>query len=217
MLISPAEPREFLVLGLRSPVPETYGADFLSFPQGKTLAVQRKECSDLIASMRSDDRLARELHQLKEADRAVLIIEGRWAWRNGESTRQGCQGVLKAQVDGIILSLQANNVWVLTTDNIPDTIATLQRIERYFEKDTHDSLFRRPKSRGLWGTWHDRDWACHVLSGWDGLSTVRAGALYDQYGLPLRWSITREEMLTVPGIGAGTADRLWRSLPQPDD
>lgn len=215
MLVSPAEPKDFLQLGVYSSVVETYGVDFLFYlPDGRMGGAQRKECSDLLASFRGDsDRLARELHQMKELHKAAVIIEGSWKWsHSGESGRRGCEGFLRSQFDGICMSLQMNDIMVLHSPSIAGTISLLPRVETFLAKASHDSLFRRPKGRGLWGTWRDKDWSAHVLQAWPGMSTVRAGALWDAHGLPLRWTITQKEMEAVPGIGRGTADKLWRSL-----
>lgn len=214
MLCSPAEPKDFLVLGDYSSLPETYGADFLAFPLGKTVGIQRKECSDLIASIRGSDRLAREMAQMKELDRAVLIIEGNWKWGlDGASTRRGCEGFLRSQLDGIVLSAQVNGILVLHSASIANTIEMLPRVEAFFTKETHLSLFRRPKARGLWGTHYDKDWSVHFLQGFEGMGTGNAGALYDALGLPLAWTVTEKDLLSVKGLGKGRVGKLWRALP----
>lgn len=213
MLVSPAEPKSFLTLGEYSSLVETYGVDFLFWPQGLTCGVQRKTCSDLLASLRGSDRIAREMHQVKELSRAVLLIEGSWGWEKGVSTRRGCEGFLKAQYDGIVLSAQANGVWVVTSSSVDDSIRVIRQVESFLSKESHDSLFRRPKSRGLWGTWRDRDWATHFLQGFEGMGVGNAGALYDTLGLPLTWTVTGADLRSVAGLGAGRVAKLLAALP----
>lgn len=214
MIVAATEPKAFDVLGTRSNLPETFGGDFLAWPQGRTLSIQRKECSDLLASIRGSDRLAREMHQLKEADRGVLLVEGNFRWNHdGEATKRGCEGFRREQLDGILLSAQANNVWTMTSTGIDDSIRLIQQMERFMAKEDHTSLFRRPKARGLWGTHYDKDWSVHFLQGFEGMGTGNAGALYDALGLPLAWTVTEKDLLSVKGLGKGRVGKLWRALP----
>lgn len=216
MLCSPAEPKPFLALnadGEYSTLPETYGVDFLWFSQGNTCGAQRKTCADLIASIRGD-RIAREMAQMKELHRAVLIIEGEWRWgHDGAANLKGYDHkFLRAQYDGIVMSMQANGIWVLTSPSIGGTIKLLAQLEGFMTREKHDSLFVRPKSRGLWGTWRDRDWAIHLLQSFPGISVGMAGTLYDAIGLPLRWTCTEEEVRAIPGYGPKRAHALIGAL-----
>lgn len=217
MLVSGAEPRSFLVLNddnEYSALPETFGADFLFWANGNAVGIQRKTCSDLIASIRGD-RIARELAQMKELHRAVLIVEGDWHWGHDGAANlkgPGKDGFLRQQYDGIVMSLQANNIWVLTSPSIPGTITLLRQLEVFMSRETHTSLFVRPKSRGLWGTWLDRDWAIHLLQSFPGISVGTAGAIYDHVGLPLRWTCTETELRATPGVGPKRAKSLIGAL-----
>lgn len=212
MLVSAQEPKDFLVLGERSSLPEDFGADYLCFPRGNVVGIQRKECSDLVASA-NDDRMCRLMNQMKELHRGWLLVEGNFKWNHdGVATKRGCEGFTKARYDDILYSAQANNIWVATSTGIQDSIRAMRQIERFMTHEVNDHLFVRPKPRGLWGTWRDKDWSAHVLQAWPGMSTVRSVSLWDAHGLPLRWSITQKEMEAVAGIGRGTADKLWRSL-----
>lgn len=206
--MAPSEPKAFDVLGPRSQEPERYGGDFMAFPAGKILSIQRKECSDLVASLR-DDRLGRELSQVQAADRSVLIVEGNWGWRDDVATKvhggngKGTSGFTRSQFDGVMLSCQVNGMLVLHSDGIADTIRQIQQVARFFERDDHDSLFVRPKYRAdEWGTAAHRGWAIHLLQSFPGISVVTAGAIYDAIGLPLSWNDGIEAALkTVPGVG----------------
>lgn len=215
MLVSPAEPRDFLTLGPYHSTVESYGVDFLWFSNDRAYGAQRKTCPDLLASFRGGDRLSRELHQMKELHKAVLIIEGSWKWRpDGTSGRMGCEGFLRSQLDGICMSLQMHGVMVLHSPSIAGTINLLPRVEAFTIRDEHVSLLRRPKPRGLWGTWRDKDSCVHLLQGFDGISYVTAAAIYDHFGgIPLGWTVTEKELLAVPGVGKVRAAKLWRALP----
>ncbi len=212
MLVSPAEPKAFLQLGPYSSEPERWGADFLAFPNGKTVACQRKECADLVASLR-DDRIARELAQLQAADRAVLIIEGDWRWdTEGRCRLKGHDhGFLRSQLDGVCLSLQANGIWVMHTTGIADTIRLLSQIETFFTREKHTSLFTRPKSGSPWGNARSRDWSAHVYQSFPGIGIDTAYALYDKVGLPLHWDAD-VDFESVPGVGKKRAAALKGAL-----
>lgn len=222
MLVSPAEPKPFLTLSPDteySTLPETYGVDFVWFSQGNTCGAQRKTCADLIASTRYDPktgstRIGREMAQMKELHRAVLVVEGEWHWgHDGAANLKGYDHrFLRAQYDGIVMSMQANGIWVLTSPSINGTITLLGQLEGFMTRERHDSLFVRPKSRGLWGTFRDRDWAIHLLQSFPGISVGMAGTLYDAIGLPLRWTCTEEEVRAIPGFGPKRAHSLIGAL-----
>ncbi len=212
-LISPAEPKAFLELGPYSSEPERYGVDILTFPQGKLLGLQRKTCADLVASLR-DDRLSRELSQVQALDRSVLICEGTWGWNHdGVATKvhggngKGTSGFTRSQFDGVMLSCQVNGMIVLHSDGIADTIRQIQQVVRFFERESHDSLFVRPKYRAdEWGTAAHRGWAIHLLQSFPGISVVTAAAIYDTVGLPLHWDDV--DLESIPGVGKKRAATL---------
>lgn len=220
MLVAPAEPKQFLELsdGHYSPLPESYGGDFAFFPQGKVAVVQRKECSDLIASVRSDDRMSTGMSKMMSADRAAILFEGKWDWdKDGKSRRikgPGRDGWLRSQFDGIVMSAQANGVFVLFSDSITDSIRVLRQYENFLSRETHDSLFTRPKSRiEEWGTARSRPWAIRFYQSWDGISVVTAGAIYDTIGLPLHWDDDVEERLkAIKGVGPSRIKSLMQAF-----
>lgn len=212
MLVSPAEPKAFLTLNddnEYNDLPESYGADFLWWSDGNTVGAQRKTCADLVASIR-DDRIAREMCQMKELHRAILVVEGEWHWgRDGAANLKGYDhGFLRTQYDGVKLAMQANQIWVMESESINGTIRLLRQLEAFTAREEHTSLFVRPKTRGLWGTFRDRDWSLGILGWVPGWSIGTAGNVYDQLGLPLALTCTREELLTVPGVGPGRADAM---------
>lgn len=208
ILVAPSEPKAFTVLGERSALPETYGADFLAFPAGKLLGIQRKECSDLVASLR-DDRLSRELSQVQALDRSVLIVEGTWGWRDDMATKvhggngKGSSGFTRAQFDGVMLSCQVNGMLVMHSTDIQDTIRLIVQTVRFFERDDHDSLFVRPKYRAdEWGTAAHRGWGRHFYQAFPSIGVEMAGVIYDEIGIPLTWDGGIEERLKkIRGLG----------------
>ena len=206
ILVSPAEPPSLRSLGATSPLPETLGADFLIVTEGGFVGVQRKEVRDLVASIRGD-RIARELGQSSGVVKMVLIVEGDWGWtRTGESS--AVPGLLKAQYDGFCLSIQHHGWWILDSRSMDDTKRMVGQIESWWAKGNHASLYQRPKSRAAWGTHRNREWGIHFLQGVDGIGTGLAGAIYDRYGVPLRWTVDEDAMMQVEGIGRVKARKI---------
>lgn len=209
MLISSAEPKEFLALsdGTYSSLPEQWGCDMLMFPQGRPVGVQRKECSDLIASVRDDDRMSTGISKMTALDRGAFLFEGKWNWDGeGRSRRvkgRGRDGFLRSQFDGIVMAVQANDMHVLFSDGIEDSIRVLRQYESFLSRESHTSLFTRPKSRiEEWGTARSRPWAIRLYQSWDGIGIDMAGAIYDAVGLPLSWDDgTEDRLLGIPKMG----------------
>ena len=203
MLISPAEHNQLLKkLGSYSSEPERYGCDFLFINRTGLVGVQRKTCHDLVASL-YDNRMARELTAMESLDQGVLLIEGNWEWYKGRSLV--VKGYNKPQYYGVMLSIQAQGVWVAETEGIEHTAEWLRQAELWFSKSEHDSLLRRPKPKV--------PKEIHILQHFPGISLTRAKAIFTYFGrVPLRWDTTPEEMGKVPGIGKVTVDKLWNVL-----
>lgn len=203
MLISPMERHPLLSsLGTNSDQCEKLGVDFLLVSKSGLIGIQRKAVSDLVASLR-DTRLSRELDLMKQLDQAVLLIEGDWHWnRKGVHERSG---YTLREYQGLLLSVQSFGVWVVTTQSIEETSNYLMQMEGWFSRTTHESLLRRPKAKVPEGI--------HILQYFDGISLTRAKAIYDYFGkVPLRWDVTKEEMLKVPNLGKITVEKLWKAL-----
>src|SRR5262245_28190388 len=130
MLVSPAEHNHLLArLGNYSSEPERYGCDFLFINRTGLVGVQRKTVSDLVASL-YDNRFQRELVMWEGLDQAVLLIEGDWKWYKGRSLT--VRGYNKPQYYGLMLSVQAQGVWVAETEGIEHTAEWLRQAELWF-------------------------------------------------------------------------------------
>lgn len=216
ILVSPAEPSNLRQIGETSGLPEQYGADFLITTSEGFVGVQRKEVRDLVASIRGD-RIARELGQSSALVRTVLVVEGDWGWtRSGDS--RIVPGFLRAQYDGFCLSIQNHGWWILTTDSMAGTATLIRQVQNWFQKGSHNSLAGRPNHRGLWGTASNRDWAVHLLQSFDGIGVEQAGRIWDHFeGVPLAWTVDKDAMMGVPGIGKGRAEKLMGALEVRDE
>jgi ERCC4-type nuclease len=208
MLVSPAEPPIFKTLGKSSPVPEKYGADFLTLsPTLGRVGIQRKEIDDLIASL--GDRVPREISQLKGLDVGVWLIEGRTEWTSdGHLLSRTHSSFTKAQFLGTCWSLQSHGFWVVRTDSQTETIELLSLFDRWLSKDRHNSLMRRSATpTSVLGKPSLRDHRIHIMQGFQGIGYEKAAAIVDYYdGLP--FSLSDVDLTNVPGVGPGIARRV---------
>lgn len=215
ILISPAEPPVLKAIGTVSAIPEKFGADFYWLTEaGLSVGVQRKEVKDLVNSLHNG-LLGKELSKMKAGnlDIIILLIEGNFRWATN-GTSGAVTGWSKVQLRGLTYSMQSQGFWVLSTDSREDTIESLSQLKKYLDKNNHSLVATRPKATSSWGKASNRDWAIHLLQSFDGVSVVTAGAIFDHFeGVPLAWTITRDQMIEVKGVGAKRADTLMEAIP----
>ena len=211
MLVSAAEPASLRTLGQYSPLPEQFGCDFLIPCPVGMVGVQRKEIHDLIAS-RSDGRLSRELAQMKQLDIGILLVEGRLKWTSDGMLSTSRSKWTRSQHLGLLFSIQSSNIWVNSSMDIQDSREYLSALEKWMMKEKHAGLMTRPKPQTIWGQRNDRDWGIHVIQSFDGIGPGVAGAIVDRFGLPLRWTISKKDLESVPGVGPKRAAKMWETL-----
>lgn len=219
MLVAPSEPA-VLKQGLRavsSSAPEKLGADILfPSPGYGAVGIQRKEVNDLIASV-DDGRLRREFAQMKSLGLGVLLIEGRIAW-TADGLLMSRSRFTKARMRGVTWKASSLGYWIGYTDGLTDTIDWILALQNWCAKDKHGTLGNRPGAKSTtsaaWGTVDNKDFGIHILQGFDGMGQERAGLLYDKFGVPLNWTVTKREMMSVPKFGKVTVDRLFAALGQ---
>lgn len=217
MLISPTEPLPIRALGRVHSLPEKRGVDVL-FAAGKQwVGVQRKEIHDLVASV-YDGRLQREVQQIACADLgiAVLVVEGRFVWTSdGEWMEPGYRWT-RRQLRGLLWSIRARGIWVESTSNTEETADLCRDLETWARKDRHHSLDHRPGPVGMWGKATTREYATHLLQGFDGVGPELAGRIIDHFGrLPIGWLVTAADLEEIHGIGKVKAKKLIGALEQP--
>lgn len=214
MFVSPAEPAQLKVGRKSSGLCEQRGADFLFVAHGQWVGIQRKEVQDFIASV-GDGRLAKELAQLQECHHRVLIIEGRVRWTNdGEMITNGYgRPWTRAQWRGQLWTVRLKDVWVEFSDDIADTSECLDQIERWFNKDNHTSLDRRPGPVSLWGKPSNEDYQRHLVMGLPGVGAELADRIVRTFdGVPFGWRIGEKDLEKVQGIGKKKAQRIYECL-----
>jgi ERCC4-type nuclease len=194
---------------------ETYGSDVMWMTAAGWVGIQRKELKDLIASVR-DGRLGMQLSQMQRLSVAVLLVEGKPrftidgemlvdSWGNDAS-------FTKKHYRGVLWSARAAGVHIDFTETLTETIEYCTWFENWSLKERHSGLRHRPGPDTSWGTPGHRDYAVHVVSGLPGVGTELAGRVVDQFGIPFGWKITKEELMTVKGIGQKKADQMWKAI-----
>ena len=220
LLVSPAEPKAVrmqLGEGVEvSALPERYGVDFLWRARGVWWGCQRKTVNDLLASM-TDGRLVKEVGQMAgHVSLPLLIVEGQMQFTTtGQMVNQwGTRLDRKAWV-GMQLTLASRGIAVLTTNSITGTVDTVRTYQAWSEKATHTSVTARPKTvEATWGKAGNRDWGVFMLQSFDGIGAGLAGDIYDHFGrVPLEWSVTKEELAAVKGLGPKRIEKMMEALP----
>lgn len=210
VLVSPAEPRKMKTLGASSPLPERYGMDVMwSSPSLGTCGVQRKEIRDLVSSL-GDGRLAKELGQMNGVEGIkALLVEGRGSWTNdGWFVDRYVKFHQKALV-GVLASVQNRGVWCFQTKDVDETKKWIRWLMDWSNKERHDGLMSRPGP--MWTS--TKDWQVHLLTSLPGVGVKRAEAILDHLGMPLRLSVSKEQLLSVPGLGKGTVETIMGVFP----
>lgn len=214
MWVSPAEPARLRELGKVSSQCEELGCDFLFLVKDLGLVgVQRKEFKDLIASI-YDGRLYKELSQMKQLARGMFIIEGMPQWTT-DGNYLGRSNFNIAQYRGILWRLQLEGHWILHTSSMDETIGSLLHFEKWMEshatQDKVSSLSKKQNVKNEWGVSTNKEWSVSILTSF-GLGPTLAQRVYEKLGLPIKWTVSKEELMTVDGIGKHRAEKMIRSL-----
>lgn len=56
------------------------------------------------------------------------------------------------------------------------------------------------------------EWGIHVIQSFDGIGPGVAGAIFDRFGLPIQWTVTKADLESVPGVGKKRASKMWETL-----
>ena len=210
MLVSPTERPPFNTLGETSSTPESLGVDFLLHsPVFGSVGVQRKEFSDLVASL-ADGRVTKEVLQMRDLNVGVWMIEGRPQWTTEGELLSAHNTFTRDSFTGVQLSLQAQGFWVIRTDSTSDSVLFLRALEKWCAKTEHKGFVNRPGARGVFGPASEKDWQIHFAMGLPGLGYERAREMVGHYGgLPfgLKEGVDLSE---VKGIGKVTAKKIER-------
>lgn len=212
-VISPAERPPITNLGTVSSLPERLGVDIAWEGREGMAGAQRKTYMDLIASVR-DGRLGRELQQMETLKYRFLILEGVPAWdQSGNFQSSHIQWTMRQQF-GVELSIQSSNCFILRSRSALETCSTCEYLFDWTQKERSVSslLQRQSVPTNGWGKIDNRTMALHVWTGVPGLGLELAGRIYDKGLRLLRCGVTKEELLSVDGIGPKKAAQILKAL-----
>lgn len=213
MLIAPSEPKSIKILGKSSTVPERFGADVLFSTKLGMVGVQRKEISDLIASLQ-DGRLTKEIGQLQRCAIGMLVVEGRLKWSTDGALmgRDYGQPWTRTAHRNLLRSVQQRGIWVEATDDTGDTVVSVLELQSWANKK-HDSLARRPGPQSPWGKADSREWAAWFLQGLEGVGPELAQRMVEKFGRPpLAWTVTADDLMSIDGVGPKKAKQMMEAL-----
>lgn len=212
LLVAPTEPKALRDLGKVSLATEENGVDIMWASRGGLWGIQRKEVGDLLSSV-TDGRLSKELAQMQAIEQAILVVEGRLHW-TGEGELLGEYGnMTRRGFHGMLWSVRQRGVWVEFTTNLEHTMDVVRWLADWSRKERHSGLRNRPGPQTTWGHITDREWGIHLLCGMDGIGPGMAAAIFDHFGsVPMKWTVTPEELQQVKGIGPKRAGQMVRAL-----
>lgn len=219
LIVAPTEPLQLRAVADRvHMLPESYGCDVLVFAGGLKIGVQRKELRDLLASL-DDGRVAQQLAQMSTSplDICVLLVEGEVSYTTDGrllGTWQGRGGRVwtRKQMVAVEWSVRARGVHWVNVGGLEETVAWCAETAAYWSKEKHHGIGRRGGVVSAWGQARNHEWAAWVLQGWNGVGEELAKRIVKEYGLPLRWTVTAEELSRVKGISLAGAEKLIRTL-----
>lgn len=196
---------------------EQHGCDVLltinprSRSRRQRVGIQRKEISDLIASM-ADGRLGKEIRMMGNLHTKILIVEGEMRYTRDDvlvDTLGWGKPWSRKAIAGLLFSVRAKGLWVIHTTGLEDTHRTIGYLTEWFSKDRHSSLDRRPGPVSMFGTnMDDKEWGTWILQVLPGIGPDLAVKIYDMYGVPWTWNIGPEELMMVDGIGEKRAKQI---------
>ena len=206
ILVSPAEPPALRKLGETSFAVEEYGADFLIVGEAGIIGLQRKQFPGDFLSSVSDGRLHTVVMKLTATTLPLIVLEGRPRWTlDGALLDSHGPDLKRTTLRAMEWSLMSAGIGVQWSDGLNDTAAYIGALAKWWAKDDHDGFATRPgpgRANEFGKPLSKRDWAIHVLQGFDGVGPQLAGRIYDEFEcLPLRWDVTAAELGSVHGLG----------------
>lgn len=190
---------------------EIYGVDFMWADEKGLHGAQRKTVSDLLASV-ADGRLQRELGQMLQLTTRFLVLEGTPHWSN-EGIIMGTYGSrwTVRQWTGLMASI-GQSCSLIGSDSIQQTSMTVDALYQWTAKAKHTTLENRPGPQGAWGKPTNKEYQIHLVQGIPGVGAGVATKIVEKFGVPWKWTVTVDDLMTIPGIGKKKALQIIGSL-----
>lgn len=165
------------------------GADyFWMMPDGKTIAIERKEASDYVSSLYSE-RLGSQLARLVEHyDFPILLTEGNFnSNHDGLVVIPGKNGHLINKhipftaLMSTIFELQTGGAYHIHTNNLQTTCRFIKGLYEWSQKEEHNLLSSRRRVNIITGRADDPVW---LVMGLPGIGVTLARPLLEMFGSP---------------------------------
>ncbi len=220
-LVSPTEEDLTQLLGedaITSSMPEEKGADILIYSKQGLYGAQRKKLPhDFILSFQ-DGRMTRETSLLpKECKFYEMICEGRFRYfPDGRLAvdRKEPSRFTRRQIRGILFNVKyIKGVPVEYTEDLADTVSYLRWMHSCLNEEKHLGLFRRPSIQSAWYVPTVDELHSWIMQSWQGIGPATAEAVIKRFGgIPLKWTCTLAEMMTVPRLSKDKAREMINTL-----
>lgn len=225
-LISPSEPEEIKNLGIVSSIPEEYGVDILGMvlkEEVVKIGIQRKTAPEDLYQSIQDGRLSKEVNLMKVLDVPVIVIEGSLRFDSENRlinpripkipyriTKKGIRNLFRS-------CWTQFGILVEYSDSVRDTIEIMEEWVGYIRKEKHRSLFHRPKVKGEWGIPSPRERELFFYQGLPGIGEEIARNILDRVSSPKDLvNMTLEELMEIPLLGKGRAEKIYKFLRRED-
>ena len=221
-LVSPTDNELAFALGkdaIISSLPEEKGADVLVYSKQGLMGIQRKAVPHDFISSITDGRMTRLTSLLaKNCPFRLLICEGKFRYfPDGHlvlSDRKSSR-FTKGQIRGMLLDIKfVKGVDYDFTENLEDTARYIKTLAEFMNREKHLGLFVRPSAKGTWQTPTSRDIDLWLLQSFPGIGPTTAENIIQACGgkVPLGWTCTYKQLLSVRGLGRKRAGELWKYL-----
>jgi len=225
-LLSPSETKLAEALedeAMTSALPEEKGADILLYSNSGLVGFQRKQVPHDFLDSVTGGRFARLLPLLtKNCTFHRLINEGKFTYWPDQTVHLGMlkggkripSTFTRNGIHGILNDIEF--VWdvrIRVTEDLEDTVRYLRSVRKFMEAKKHVGLHTRPKVRGAWYVPSAIETQLWLLQGFSGIGPSTADNIIGYFGgIPLKWSCTVEELMSIKGVTEEKARDLMKVL-----
>lgn len=226
-LLSPSEvalKAKFGSDAITSDLPESKGADILLYTRYGLLGMQRKEIPNDFISSFTDGRMARSLALLTASCTFTRLIgEGRFKyWPDGTVDLGMTKGrkrvpsrFTRKHVQGMTFDIEfVKGVVVDYTESVDDTVAYIRQVSEFLSREKHPGLYSRPSAQGAWFVPSAREIDLWILQSFPGVGPSIADKIIEKFDgkIPMGWTCTLNDLLSIPGLGNKKARDMWEAL-----
>lgn len=205
---------------ITSSVPEQKGADVLIYSKYGLAGLQRKEVPhDFIASF-IDGRMTRETTLLgHHCQFRRLICEGKFRYYPDKTLvmdKHAPSRFTRKQVRGMLNDVSlVKGIQIEYTEDIYDTVEYIRSLVDFVGQGKHLGLYTRPSAKGAWYVPTARDIYLWLLQSFPGIGPALADNIVNKFGeIPLAWTCTLEELMSVPRLSKERARVMYNALPK---